>query len=711
MVCKNCGSPVYEGDRFCSKCGTRVTEDKETKAETLETEPMAPKTSEPVSEPEPEAAEQKPEKAEASEPEAAEQKPEKAEAWEPEAAEQKPEKLEASEPEATEQKPEKAEALKPETPGSASANVKRGLEIPLCIPEEEPSKSPRLFAKLLGHRDNASKPDKPVKWVSKAVLAVFVVAVAVLAANGAKLANSYHRNFSTPEEYYRWVERKTIRKSAGILAEHYENRLLEYLHRYDSHTSSEFRLELGDAGRAMMERAGMEPWFWESALTWDSTCKDSVLQNFLELEMGGQKLLTLDAIIDIRDEAVYLSFPGLTKTYLAVDTGERRFVEGFESVFGMEPAEYIGTLELLEAFYNQCPDKKQVEALANRYLELLLNNIDDVRIRTGKTVRVGSVAQTCTTLEIYLDKNDIQDILSEFLGELQEDPEIEDLLIQLYNMADELGLDLGSYRDADKFYEAFQDRIEVFLDDMDYYITYHNELDMTVYVDDKGQIIGRSLEFPNSWEEVSISYMHPRRGSRFGYRGSITADGVEWSLSGSGKYSWNKIDGSFTTKYDGSGIIDIEVQDFNTKSLKEGYLNGSFTVSASSDLIRSVDLEFIRSYLSDTKLVFDISTKKSSQKCSIELIEGKESWGTLTFSAKSGAGKKISVPSTKKAIFVDNSQALEDWWNTLEWDGLIKKMDKAGAPSEALDAVEQLKEMDMDEIMEELEELMSFFVI
>ena len=32
--CKNCGGPIYEGDKFCSKCGTRVVEEEttETKA-------------------------------------------------------------------------------------------------------------------------------------------------------------------------------------------------------------------------------------------------------------------------------------------------------------------------------------------------------------------------------------------------------------------------------------------------------------------------------------------------------------------------------------------------------------------------------------------------------------------------------------------------------------------------------------------------------
>jgi len=713
MECKNCGSRIYEGDRFCSRCGTRVVEETlsaETKSDVDGT--VEPEAVEAAAEPEKRegvetAAE--PEKREGVE---AAAEPEKREGVETAAEPERPEGVETeAEPERPEAVGAAAEPERPEAVGAAKP-IKPEAEkgIPISIPEEKPSRSPNRLKGMFRGRNAAFTPVKPEKWIPKVILAVFGVAVAALIVNSAKLVNAYHRNFSTPEEYYRWVEQKAIQKNAKTLAEYYVNYFVEYLHRYDSHTNGEIRLELGDAGRDMMERAGLEPWFEEGAFTFESTNKDSVAQSMLGLEIGGEKVFCVDAIMDLRDEAVYLGFPGLTKTYLGVDTGESGFAEEFESVFGMEPEEYLDTLEMLEVFYRECPDKKQMEALANRYLELLLNSIDDVKIRTGKTARAGSVSQTCTTLEIYLDKNDIQSMLTEFLEELQEDSEIESLLFQIYDLAEELNLDTGDYRDADEFYEGFQDGIDDILNDMDYYVTYHDEMEMTIYVDDKGQIIGRTMKFPNSWNEISLSYLNPHNGSRFGYKGSMTVDGEEMSVTGSGKDFGNKVNGSFAIKYEGDGILDIEVKDFDMSSLRKGYINGSFTVTSSSGTRRAANMRSVASYLSDMELIINISMNRSSEELSMELKEGRDLWGTLTISTKSDSGKKISVPSTRDAVFVENDNDFEEWWNTVEWDDVIKKMNKAGLPSDAIDAVEEFGEMSADEAMDELSELIWFLM-
>lgn len=664
MECKNCGSPILEGDRFCSKCGTRV-------AEEIRTEEM---------------------KEEEVGTESAEAEEAGTEDTEAEAAGRKP-------AEAEEVGIEAAEVLKTE-----------GKPIPLCIPEEEPSKSQSLRKSVFKGKKAAVISDRPGKWIPRVVLGVFCVAAVLLTANSAKLINSWHRNFSTPEEYYRWVERKAIEKNAKTLAEYYVNYCMDYLRGYDRRTSGEIRLELGNAGREMMEAAGVEPWFKEGVFTYETTRKDGVEQSILGLEIEGEKLFGLDAVMDLQDEAVYLGFPGLTGKYLALDTGEKEFIREFEYVFGMEPEEYLKALELLEAFYRECPDKKQVEALADRYLELLLDSIDDVKMRTGKTARADGVTQTCTTLEIYLDKDDLRNMLSDFLEELQEDSEIETLLYQVFELLEELDLDADYYRDAEEFYEAFQDEIDEILDDMEYYVTYHNELDMTVYVDDKGQIIGRTMEFPNSWDEISVSCLFPRRGSRFGYKASVIVDGEEVSVTGSGKEFGNKIDGSFTIKYDGTGIVDVEVEDFDLKSLHKGYLNGCFTVTASSGIRRIGDMSIIYSYLSDMQLILDVSMNSSSEKLGIELREGRELWGALTITAGSGSGKKISVPSTKSAIFVEDNSDFADWWDTIAWESLIKKMDKAGMPSGTIERVEEFSEMDAGEFMDELLELMWYWL-
>lgn len=660
MECKNCGSPLLEGDRFCSKCGTRVTEAaKEPVTETAKAE-------EPVTE-----------TAKAEEPVM--------------------ETVKAEEP--------VTETAKAEEPGAKAEKT-----IPPCIPEEEPSRHRRPWKTLFPGKIVTVESDRPKKWVPKVILGILGVIAVVLIANSSKLINSYHRNFSTPEEYYCWVERRAIRRNAKTFAEYYANHIMEYLRRYDRYVSGEVCLELGNAGRDMMESAGLEPWFEEGSFTYEATRKNGVEQSILGLKIGGKNLFSLDAVMDLRDEAAYLGLPGLTEKYLALDTGEKDFVREFEYMFHMEPEEYLDALELLEAFYKECPDKKQVEALADRYLELLLDNIDNVKMRTGKTARADNVTQTCTTLEIYLDKDDIRNMLSDFLKELREDREIEDLLYQVYGLAEELELEEVGYRDAEEFYEAFQDEIDEILDDMEYYVTYHDELDMTVYVDDKGQVIGRTLEFPNSWDEISISYLFPRSGSRFGYKASVTVDDEELSVSGSGKEFGNKLDGSFTLKYNGYGIVDVEVEDLNLKSLKKGFLNGGFTLTASSGIRRIGDMDIVYSYLSDLQLILDVAMDNSSQKLRMELREGRELWGALTMSARSSGGKKISVPSTRDAIFVEDDSDFMDWWDTIEWEKLIKNMDKAGMPSDTIERVEELSEMDADELMTELTELLNYWL-
>ena len=654
MVCNNCGSKLFAGDKFCSKCGTRVTEETH---EEVPVESKAPET----------------------------------------------------------------EAVKAETQASAAAvedgsvadSKKAAEEILPGIPEEKPSKA-KIKIKYKKKGMSKEKPsEKKKSWMSKVILCIFGLAVIVLFANGAKIVNYFHRTFSAPEEYYRWVESRAVNDYAEIVSDYYAGYIVEYLHGYDRSVSGEISLEIKDAGKDLLDLAGLAgidlSWFEKGTFTFEENNKDNVAKSIWGLELGGERLLSMETIFDFRDAAAYLGFPELSKTYMTVDMDDPDFAESFSYIAGVEPDEYASTFELMEALYKEHPDKKQVEDLTAKYLEIFLNNIDDVKMRTGKTVRAEGITQSCTSLEIYLDKTDIQNMMAEFLEELQDDETVEELLLQTYDMIDEMNIDMGSYRNADDFYDAFLDGIDDFLDDMDNYITYRDELEMTVYVDNKGQIIGRKFDFPNSWDEVTISYIMPHRGSKFGYKAGVMMNGEEVSLVGYGKDSGNKLSGDFTVKYEGMGIVNIAVKDFNLKSLKKGYVNGNFTVTAASGISRALDMALSNSYmsyLSDMAIVIDISGSRSSEKLSMELKEGKDVWGTLRVTVKRGDGKKVSIPSTRSSILVEDDWDFEDWWDTLKWNDFLKKLNKAGLPSEAIDAVEEFSELDGDEVLDRLSDVM-----
>ena len=668
MVCKNCGSKLFEGDKFCSKCGTRVTEEVTEEAKTPETEEVK--------------ADSQTSKTDVKE----------GTVTGSESAAEESEKKDASAEEA----------------GAETASEKP--EIPLSIPEEKPSKAKFKIKIKKKETVKEKSTGKKKSWAPRVILGVFALAVVVLFANSTKIVNYFHRTFSTPEEYYRWVESRTVKDYAKTVSEFYADYIVEYLHGYDRSVTGEIRLEVKDAGKDILDLASLAgvdlSWFEKGSFTFEENSKNNVTQSIWGLELGGERLLSMDTILDYNNEAAYFGFPELSKTYMTVDMDNPDFAEGFSYFAGVDPDEYMSTLELMEMLYKELPDKKQVETLTARYLELFLDHVGDVKMRTGKTVRAEGISQSCTSLVIYLDKTDIQNMLKEFLKEIQDDGTVEELLIQIYDMIDELDLDIGYYRNADDFYDGFLDTIDDIIDDMDYFITYHEELKMTVYVDNKGQIIGRTLEFPNSWDEVTISYIMPHRGSKFGYKAGIEIDGEEISVVGSGKDFANRLNGDFTVKYEGMGIVDIAVKDFNLKSLKRGYINGNFTVTAASGFSRALDLASTYSYLSDMALVIDISTGRSSEKMSMTLKEGKDLWGTLTVTANSGSGKKISVPSTRSSILVEDEWDFEDWWDTLKWKDFLKKLDKADLPSEAIDAVEEFSALDVDEVLDRLSDVM-----
>lgn len=134
-------------------------------------------------------------------------------------------------------------------------------------------------------------------------------------------------------------------------------------------------------------------------------------------------------------------------------------------------------------------------------------------------------------------------------------------------------------------------------------------------------------------------------------------------------------------------------------------MKGSFTVTASSGIDRVWDLDEAYSRLSDMALTIDVSTGRSSEKLSMELREEKELWGSLSIVSKTDSGRKISVPSTRSAVFVDSDRDFADWWDTVKWDGLLKKMNRAGLSSDAIDAVEEFSERDAGEIWDRVKDM------
>jgi len=97
---------------------------------------------------------------------------------------------------------------------------------------------------------------------------------------------------------------------------------------------------------------------------------------------------------------------------------------------------------------------------------------------------------------------------------------------------------------------------------------------------------------------------------------------------------------------------------------------------------------------------FEITANTDDSESSIKLalVEDEKNVCSITVSGETGSGKKVSVPSAKKTIEVEDEDDLADWWDTLTWDKFIEKLDDAGMPSDWVDMLEELSEADLEDI-------------
>lgn len=658
MTCGNCGREVPSGNKFCTNCGWRVPEDFKEEVKTEE----VPAASEEVK------AEEAPAVEEAKAKEA---------------------------PVVEEVKAEEAPVAAEETAKVEEAPV---VEAAPAAEAVKPASTPKAEAPAAPARKKGSKAPLFV-----GIAAVVVVLLVVF--NLSSIKNAAKRTFSSPENYYHWVEKNTAKEAAGTVSSIYANYFLDALKVYNMGTSAEVSVELDEAGQDMLSLAGAAgvdlSWFKSASLTYEGYSKDNVMEMKCGLAMEKKNVISADLIVDMAEEAVYLAVPELSKTYIGVDVSEIPDISYYMDTLD-NSTEYM---DALKAILSKLPEEKQVKDLTAKYLEIALNSIDDVNLKKGKTLKAEGVSESCTLLEVTLDADTLQNVIENVAEQLENDREVKAIIEKL---CDEIaGLDLdeldGIDIDSEEVYEYFQDACSELADEAQY-ISFDEELVMSLYVDGKGVIRGRSFEFNDGWSNYTVEILNPHKGGKIGFKAAVTVDNQEFSIAGSGKESGGRVSGDFSAKYNGTAIVDLTVKNFDTDALKKGYLNGTFTVKAASGIGKVLyGMSSVPSMVTDLAVTVDVSMDGKSGKLAVSVAEDKDKWGTVSVSAKKESGRKASVPADKNTVFIEDYSDVEDYWDTVDLDSLINTLDKLDVPSFVTDILEDFADLDGDELLENAE--------
>lgn len=506
-----------------------------------------------------------------------------------------------------------------------------------------------------------------IALISTAV--VLVAAIVLTVINWGAIVLFFKRTFAKPADYLQSVHKAKVASVAEDLATSYDEAMGTYSEKgYCSEVT--MKLELGDAMMTLLNTA-----LSESGVNVDiSWVKNIVLEPKVEMYedtmrmdvgvgVNDTTLGTVSAVYDMADQMIYLGIPEANKTFVELDVAETL---GYEFIDTMD--EMMASREMTAAVMEALPSGDELEELINKYAGVVIEQLDEAEKETV-TLEAGDLKQKVMAVTVELTPADLLDMGAAVLETAQDDDTLIDIIEGI--AGDGMG-------------DAFADGIDEALDSLDMLKDEAPEdagIIIETYIDNKSEVVGRTITVSSDDEEMEITYMEVKKGNKFAFYAG--ADVVE--INGEGTIKGDARTGEYTLSVDGTDYVTLELEDFicadnkvtgTLRLIPEGGVVDAMGDAPSSiaGILTSGELE----------LVFGESSVSYSVKAAGSKLF------TLSLSGSASKPSEIAIPDSAS---VSSEADLEGWVADLEFDAILKNMEKAGVPDEYVDLVENATDM------------------
>lgn len=485
-------------------------------------------------------------------------------------------------------------------------------------------------------------------------IAIIAVAVAVLAivgvagtVNADRISHFIKKKTSSAEEYYRYVEKENRDDVLKSFSASYDATSKKYTLQ-DQQKKTSVKVEVGDALKPMVSSFGIE----SLELEGNSKVKGKEVTGRAVFKANDKDALTCITYMNYQENKMYVQFPELTESYL--DFSNAFSQTGFNT-------------NTMYAAMQDLPDGKTIRNIMTTYSDIVYDNFSEVKM-SNDTLKVEKISEKCTRLEVKADAKTVYDMIEKAARTLENDKDIKSII----EKADKA--DTSAYADFQQsvreFYEEMSSLDDGDADDMD--------IQMEVYVDSKGTIIGRNFTVSSDGDTITLNHRVPEDGKKFASEFSVAVNGVTYvTLSGSGERKSGKVNANYTVSMDESlnedtkavitdtkDMITLKVKDLDEKALADGIVKGEFTLS--SDKIAPVAL-----YSLQCKLDGD----KNSSNAEIKVMSGKTPMVTLKVASGKGEDPKVEQPTGAIEEFDATSESdLQRYTGEMDLIGFISKL-------------------------------------
>lgn len=550
-----------------------------------------------------------------------------------------------------------------------------------------------------GKKPKAPKTGKrfPVGLVVAATAVVGIAAAAVFCWD--TISSFFVRSFGSPEDYMTHVEEKVAEENINSFTSAYGQMLNAMGGGEMEHTGvkGEMHLTFGEDLLDLIE-LGMTASGTDMDLGWLSdikmTVSSSIDGDLAEAEMGiglgKTTIATINMILDMENGDCYMTVPELTGTYLALSMEDA----------GLDMSQFEDYQEMMSDFVKMMPSEKKMNEILIKYWAIVLANVEDVE-KSTETVEVDGLEQKLNVITFTVTDENLIDIAIAILEDIQDDEELLECAIGIYEKMYpgygylEYNEETGEYEEV--FVEA--DHEEIIMEALDSALEsleeVKDELDgdvsinVTTYIDNSDKIMGRTIEVETPDDSYEAYYITVWEKNEFAFEANI-ADMIE--ITGSGSREKKLLSGEYEISVDGEHMLTLEVEDYDEKAAEEGYINGTFTLVPSDDVMEKIIDEMgatgMGAYLDFAKLALEVklANTATSNDIALNIKMGGSTMFGISLYAEYVEGDSIKVPS--KTVDMNDQEALMEWVMDMDFEQLISNLEDAGVSDMIVDALE-----------------------
>lgn len=436
---------------------------------------------------------------------------------------------------------------------------------------------------------------------------------------------------------------------------------------------TDLTLTLGEDLRDMLEEAifggdiGDMDFLSKINLNVDASIKNQMEKVQMDVGLNGQKIITLNMLMNMADYIMYMAAPELNDGWIKFDMGDM--------MDGASTAGMMNSAAMMTALADALPDADTLTKVLNRYLNIVLPELDNVE-QTTTTLEVNGVKQECTQLTLKIYEADALAIAKAVLTAAKDDADLKKIIEGVAKAMEDLaGEDIGADEAYTDFKEAVTDMLAD-LEDVDETDT-ENPIVLVTYVNKDHKIVGRMLKISTQdSDRGTVYYYNLTEGDKFVFETAIPSDvddSDDFKISGTGTKKDGKTNGTFTIFVEGKDYVTLKLEDLTEES-------GTLTLEPTETMVYELGLNA----LPFKKLAVQI--KLGGDGIELNVLSESKLLAGLALKVMESAGPDLSEPSN--ATDAMDSAAMQSWAEKLDLNKVLDNLEKAGVPSTLIDALE-----------------------